>query len=153
LSKFIKALPDGFETQAIIPHQRNVWARDETVFNDDNTGFVVGFNIFEHTMMNDTGLFAWGICQNGGYNLINHCQNLFVHCWEIPFAHWLSDTTFIIKPCLKNDYSLLAIDFELGSQLIPNTNQLSSQPSDIINTDLNQENWQPYSRLAKQAKC
>jgi hypothetical protein len=99
-------------------------------------------------MMNETGLFAWGEFEGEKPFQIKQIRTHFALCWEQPFAKWVTLTTFVVKVSTKQTiYPLLAIDFEHGFQIIPNSSDLNSRPSNVVASDLTLERWQSQDEI------
>jgi len=153
LTNLVNGLPDSLDLQSIIPHKRDAWGEDYTVYNCDNSRFVVAFNVFEHTMMNQMGRFAWGVIEDGEPRIINHFKDLFLYCWEQPFAKWIAETTFVVKVAAKQkNHPLIAIDFEQGVQSLPLSGGLDSRPSHVEAINLLTTAWQSEDSMLAELK-
>lgn len=138
---YIDALPAGLDVQAICPHQRNPWARDQTCFNASKTVFVTAFNIFEHTMMNDMGRVVWGSFERDPPKVLGQLREHSVYCWERPFASWLDDDCFAVKiPCDNQRHPIVVVHIEKGFQTVRNSGDLETHASQITKRDLS-KNW------------
>jgi hypothetical protein len=127
--------------QAVYPHPRNAWARDQTSFNPSKTKFVAAFNIYEHTMMNEMGRIVWGRLAEESVQVVGQMHQHLAYCWEQPFANWIDDNCFVVKiNGGSQQYPLLAIDFRKGFQKISGSDNLKSRASQVGKKDIS-EKW------------
>ena len=129
---YINTLPEGLNIQAVHPHHRSAWARDETCYNPSKTAFVAGFNIYERTMTNEMGRIIWGRLTGESVHVLGQMQKHLVYCWEQPFANWIDDNCFVVKIDNGSEsYPLLAVDLNKGLQKIAGTDNLNSRASQV----------------------
>ena len=133
----IDALPNGLDVQSILPHHRDVWARDETCFNQSKTKFVAAFNIYEHSMMNEMGRIVWGVLKGDTAEVQDGLNQFPICCWERPFAHWIDDNCFAVKFAGgKHHYPIVAIHFEKGFQIVGGYDKLQSRAHQVKKENL-----------------
>ncbi len=138
---YIDTLPKGLDVQAVYPHRKNAWARDQTCFNPSKTRFVAAFNIYEHTMMNEMGRIVWGDLVGETVQILGQMRNDLAYCWEQPFANWVDDNCFVVKiNSGKQQYPLLAIDLNKGFQKISGSDNLKSRASQVGKGDIS-DKW------------
>ena len=134
---FIDALPGGLDVQALHPHNRNLWARDQTCFNPSKTRFVAAFNIYEHTMMNEMGRVVWGGWSENTAQVQGQMRKHLAYCWERHFAHWLDDDCFAIKiDGGKQHYPIVVIHLEKGLQKVCSFDNLETRASHTTKENL-----------------
>lgn len=152
MKNYTDTLIDGLDVQAIIPHKRGAWARDETCFNKTRSRFVAAFNIFEVTMMNEMGNIVWGSISDDQPIVEGYLANTSVSCWERPFAHWLDEKCFAVKVACNYQRPIIAVHFTNGFHILPNLQNRETRASHATQEML-EGNWLDSEAMLRKEIC
>ena len=140
----VASVPQGLDVTSAEYGKRSPWARDEVVMSPDGSYFVAAINIHERTPPNqdETGMFVWGDEVDGRRAITGCGGNLLAACRTRPFAHWVGESTFVVRVAVRDGRGpLLAVDMDRGFATLHRSDREATRPDEVVLVDLDGAEW------------